>query len=123
MTIKYELKITELECAATLNGLEKVVLEVSWAYEASQGKIVTAKFGKVALSEPDASNFIPFEALTENTIQQWVFALIGEDIFSDYRSSLAVWIAAQNETQILSFRGSSQKTISANIRTEMAAGL
>ena len=73
MAITYEYKIANLEYT---NDDSKAVLIAHYDVRASDpdlGEQTVRSYGTVSFSpDPDASDFVPFEDLTEDTVLDWV---------------------------------------------------
>lgn len=73
----YELKIKNVDCIVSLNGLSNIIKSVNWEY----GDENISISGTAELSEPDANNFILFEEITNNMVKEWIQKTID---FSSY---------------------------------------
>jgi hypothetical protein len=101
MITKYKLRIAEIECVEIFGNLQNVVRRVHWAYEASDAAHETEKFGFVDLPDPNPDAFVPFDQLTANAVEEWVKAIIGEQRFGEYETSLSAWLMAQKKPNIV----------------------
>lgn len=69
-------------------GLEKVIKVLSWVLVATDGEREFAKSGRLALPEPDAKTFVPYEKLTQDVLVDWVEN--NPDVDPDYEKALLV---------------------------------
>lgn len=74
----YKWTISAVEREIEKDGLNDVIKAVHWRYSATNENEVSAQtYGVVAIGEPDAENFKPFEEVTEADVASWL-----ESIFS-----------------------------------------
>jgi hypothetical protein len=57
---------------AEVGGLEDVIKVVAWTLTASDGVREVETSSRLGFPDPDPKNFVPFEALTQETLVQWV---------------------------------------------------
>jgi hypothetical protein len=85
---------------STLNGREKVVFNIEFILNATDGEEHAAQvFGTVGLGEPTDS-FVPFEQLTAEQVTTMVETALG-DTLEDYKRMLDAQIQRQKEPVIL----------------------
>jgi hypothetical protein len=79
-----------------LNELTNVVYNVEFILSVTDQDGHGAQyFGNVGLSEPDPLTFIPFNQLTQPTVEQMVTVALGNDAIADIKSNLENQIAQQ----------------------------
>lgn len=54
------------------------VLEIAYLVVATEGNLMNQVFGKVVLDEASDDNFIKFEDLKKETLEEWVKAKLGK---------------------------------------------
>ena len=94
MPIAYSWKFPQLIVEGDLDGLQDVVIIVSWERTATEAKYQAQAYGQVRLSQPDPSSFTPFEELSESQIEQWVISSLGDQLLV-YDAELAEQILNQ----------------------------
>jgi hypothetical protein len=88
---------------STLNGREKVVFNVEFILNATDGEEHAAQvFGTVGLDEP-TDEFVTFEQLTADQVTIMVESALGETL-NDYKRMLDAQIQRQTEPVVLELR-------------------
>lgn len=94
--ITYTWEFPRFAAHPTLNGLTNVVYNVEFILSASDGEGHGAQvFGSVGISDPDTETYRPFHLLTQDTVQAWVEAAMGEETLADYYLNLENQITQQ----------------------------
>lgn len=74
----YKWTISAVEREIEKDGLSNVIKAVHWRYSATnENEVSVETYGAVAIGEPNAENFKPFEEVTEADVASWL-----ESIFS-----------------------------------------
>lgn len=72
MSINHKLKIEKIEVIEQKNNLNKIAVKIHWHFYATEGKYNHAISGKTKLDEPNSSEFIKYEDLSEEQIIEWI---------------------------------------------------
>ena len=67
----YSVEITSLN-TATVNGLDNVVVSVSWVVTGSDGVNTVTYPGFIMVGSPDPSDFIEYPSLTQDEVLKWI---------------------------------------------------
>lgn len=94
MVVNYNFILDDLHVAPSLEGNSQVVLKISWflvgtAVDA-EGKMHEERYSATTTIKPDVApgEFIPFEQLTAQTLQEWV------EISENRKKRNMAWIKA-----------------------------
>lgn len=88
MSVSYIWKISQLQLAASKDGLNNVVQGVDWALSAVDGDYSVETFAKTWLKDADPSKFTQFESLSEATVISWVQDAIDSEVLSSFKNNL-----------------------------------
>jgi hypothetical protein len=73
MEITYEWSIISLDCATSKSGLTNVVENISWRYSGiDENDVMYHLYGDQHVDEPNPSEFIDYENLTQSIIIGWL---------------------------------------------------
>jgi hypothetical protein len=78
MNIEY--KVINLVCVEKINDLENVIIEVE--YELKNGN--KSLFETIKLQNPDYSNFIAFNDITEELVINWIKKYINIEFYNQF---------------------------------------
>lgn len=81
--IEYTWRIDPLMVESNVNGLENVVVKVTWICEAVDGEFKTHTAGFVPLEFDENAQFTPYEELTEELVLQWIAPYIDKSIIEE----------------------------------------
>lgn len=85
----YKWRINALDCNVNKNDLENVVYSIHWSYLAEdENGNVASMIGVESVGEPDPSNFQSFDTLTQEIVEGWLMASIGEERIAEMQSNL-----------------------------------
>lgn len=85
----YKWRINALDCNVNKNDLENVVYSIHWSYIAEdENGNVASMIGVESVGEPDPSNFQSFDTLTQEIVEGWLVASIGEERIAEMQSNL-----------------------------------
>lgn len=96
--IEYKWRIDPLMVGVNINGLENVVLKVTWICEANDGEFQSSTSGFVPIELDPKGTFKPYEALTEADVWAWIKPHIDKTIIEE---GLAAAIEGQKQPQYL----------------------
>ena len=88
MSVSYIWKISQLQLAASKDGLSNVVQGVDWALTAVDGDYSAETFAKTLLKDADPSKFVQFESLTESTVISWVQDAVDDKVLTSFKNNL-----------------------------------
>ena len=72
-TLIYSWIIVQLDCATHIPEVQDYVVTTHWRYGVSNGTIYTDMYGATGFTvNPEQSNFIPYEDLTEDDVIGWL---------------------------------------------------
>jgi hypothetical protein len=90
MSVSYIWKISQLQLAASKDGLNNVVQGVDWALTAVDGACSAETFAKTWLKDADPSKFVQFESLAESTVISWVQDAMDNEVLNSFKNNLNV---------------------------------
>lgn len=96
--IEYKWRIDPLMVGTNINGLENVVVKVTWICEATDGEFQSATSGYVPIELDPDGTFKPYEELTEADIWSWINPHIDKAIVEE---GLAAVIEGQKHPEYL----------------------
>lgn len=71
--ITFNWYIAGLERLVTLNNMNDVVVNIHWAYIGSNENNITSQlYGSCSLPTPLENNFIPYENITKEKVEEWL---------------------------------------------------
>jgi hypothetical protein len=79
MSVQYKWEIISLKTIPNLNGLNNVVKEVNWKFQAVEVPHLAEIFRTTQLSDPDTNSYIQYDSLTDETVIDWVKNSVDED--------------------------------------------
>jgi hypothetical protein len=74
----YKWVISATPCKSKEGVLENVVSEIHWRLEASNENHIAETYGVVGISEPNGTDFTPYESLTKDQVVSWVINTLSE---------------------------------------------
>lgn len=77
--IKFEWKITRLECIPAFNNLTNLVVQVWYECVATNDADTKKLDGRIGIKYEEQNEFIEFENLTEEIVLSWVFSEVSKD--------------------------------------------
>ena len=92
MSVTFTVKISDA-LSTNMNGMNNIIKQVKFSITGTDGDNTVTNFFPVNLDYPDPKNFIAYENLTKDQIEQWVMAKVGES----YITTLKNGITAQLE--------------------------
>ena len=90
MSVKYVWKVGQLQVVPSKNGLDNVVQSVDWSLSAVDGDLSVQTSVNTWLHDADASKFIEYQSLDEETVLSWVESVLGQTLIDSLRASLLV---------------------------------
>lgn len=100
--ITYTWEFPRFAAHPTLKGMSNVVYNVEFILSATDGEGHGAQvFGSVGIPEPDPETYKPFNLLTQDAVQVWVEAAMGEEVLADYKLNLENQIEQQKAPAIV----------------------
>ena len=79
MTTTYKWTITMLECVPNDNGLENIVQTIRWKFSGDDSVNCAEITGVTPIAQPNTTNFIQYNSLTEEQVITWLTTTMGED--------------------------------------------
>ena len=77
----------------TVEGSNNVVKQIRCILNVTANNVSDQSIFTVNLDDPDANNFIEFESLTQNTVNDWVISNLGQDEYDSRIQGLESKIA------------------------------
>ena len=104
MAITYDWNFDPLEVTYSSASLDNVVTTVHWQYQAEtvgtsslgvSGSFFGRSIGTVTLDPVASADFVAYASLTEDLVEGWVTASLGEDQVTEIHTNLSNSIADQ----------------------------
>ena len=77
------------------NGHEQVIYNVHWRVTKEDGEYLASTYGTQSLNTEDIQGFVPFDDVTSEMINNWVWSAMGEEEVSRIEDGLDQQIEAQ----------------------------
>lgn len=92
MAIVYTWSFPQFDVVPSEDGMTDVVKTIHWRYDAVDGEYMAGVYGTVGLGEPNPTDFIPYDQLTE----QWTVDAVSASVdVPAMQANLAQQIADQ----------------------------
>ena len=89
MKITKTWKINSLDCKPDVSGLIDYVVTSHWTLSATDGTYTGSVYGTASFEvDPDKTDFVPFDELTEEQIILWTQAALGEEQVTAYETNV-----------------------------------
>jgi hypothetical protein len=72
-----------MEINPSVGGVSNAVKKIFWECQGREGSIMMRAQGAVELGDPDPDNFVSYDALTEDSVLNWVWDNVGKDKVQD----------------------------------------
>jgi hypothetical protein len=85
----YNWKINALDCHTNQDGLENVVYTIHWSYMAKdENENIANMIGTHSVDAPSSESFTAFADLTQEIVEGWLVAGIGEERIAQMQENL-----------------------------------
>jgi hypothetical protein len=88
MTIEYTWAFGPLTVKIQEDDLQNVVYIVNWRLAGADGEFFASTYGSVQVPPP-GGDFVPFDQLTEELVQQWVEDALGQNVVDEQKAYIA----------------------------------
>ena len=95
MATTYTWNFPALDVVFNEENMQNVVQTAHWIYSATDGEYSASQYGSVGLPVPSPEDFIPYDSLTEQIVEGWVVAALGQEQVDSMTKSLADNIESQ----------------------------
>jgi hypothetical protein len=95
MAITYTWDCKTVDVHPEENDLQNVVYNVQWKLKGVDGDYSSEKIGMCRVPLSNTEDFIPFENLTNNIVEGWVKAVMGDDDVAVLKSFISSDISEQ----------------------------
>lgn len=83
--VNYKWKFSDFR-TMTVNGNDNTVVKLNWALEGSDGMFGASHVGTINLDTTNVQNFIEFNDLTQEIVEGWAIASIGDDMIASFKT-------------------------------------
>jgi len=95
MAITYTWDCKTVDVHPEENDLQNVVYNVQWKLKGVDGNYSSEKIGMCRVPLSNTEDFIPFENLTNNIVEGWVKAVMGDDDVAVLKGFIEIDISEQ----------------------------
>jgi hypothetical protein len=66
--------ISQLDSIPSLDGMDKVIYTIHWRAQKEEQGFTADTYGSMQVEEADEANFIPYEEVTKQMVEEWLDA-------------------------------------------------
>ena len=93
-TITYITTVTYMMVYANYYGDQNMVYTIEWDYTGSDGTYSQTQSNSTVIPV-DTANFIPYEQLTNDIVQEWITQYTDPSVFTQYQQQITTYITTQ----------------------------